>query len=199
MVNRGVTPVWVMPKAFSKAECEKILESTSNWNEREQKWHLPPEWKSDAAGEIASWSIVRDFQEDEESKWLYEKAMGVVFKANEENFKYKISSKVKDGYIVRYTKPGMLSSWHSDGFSNMGEEHNSPRAKRKLTLVVQLSTPKEYEGCELKFFAYNHPKADLSKQGTAVVFSSFEFHSVTPLISGERRSLVFFVEGPRFR
>ena len=81
-------------------------------------------------------------------------------------------------------------------------------AHRKLSLVVQLSDPADYDGAELELFQVHADagddelatfRAQSTAQGTVVVFPSFEYHRVTPLRSGMRHSLVSWVSGPPFR
>ncbi len=77
--------------------------------------------------------------------------------------------------------------------------------RRKLSLVLQLSDPSDYEGgvLELKKTANNctevpNPEKIL-KQGTVIVFPSFLEHRVSTVTAGNRYSLVTWVEGPHFR
>ena len=71
---------------------------------------------------------------------------------------------------------------------------------RKLSIVIQLTDPNEYEGGELSFSEVESPKQeDLKKQGTIIVFPSYLQHSVSPVTSGVRHSLVSWVWGPRWR
>ena len=71
---------------------------------------------------------------------------------------------------------------------------------RKLSVVIQLSNTLEYEGGEL-LFGEGVPQLpeEAKEQGTVIVFPSFLTHSVTPVTSGIRHSLVSWVEGPRWR
>ncbi len=71
---------------------------------------------------------------------------------------------------------------------------------RKLSVVVQLSDPEEYEGGELGFsHTQSPPPVDMMKKGTVIVFPSYHEHFVTPITSGHRKSLVGWIEGPRWR
>ena len=76
------------------------------------------------------------------------------------------------------------------------------RAIRKLSVVLQLSSPETYRGGTLQFvdddFGLFIPEAFLP-QGSIAVFSSLLKHRVTPLKQGERRSLTAWFKGPPFR
>ena len=71
---------------------------------------------------------------------------------------------------------------------------------RKLSLVIQLTDPEEYEGGDFEFdtrLAQLPSEAKL--KGSVLVFPSFHTHRVTPVTKGVRHSLVTWVEGPHWR
>lgn len=70
---------------------------------------------------------------------------------------------------------------------------------RKLTCVVLLTHPDEYEGGELVI--HNHPeKLVVTRlQGTLVMFPSWVYHEVTKIINGHRESINIGFWGPPFR
>jgi predicted 2-oxoglutarate/Fe(II)-dependent dioxygenase YbiX len=87
--------------------------------------------------------------------------------------------------------------WHNDVLWGDGTP-----VHRKLSMVIQLSDPSEYEGAnlELKPFYLNAPNETMLKQqGTIIVFPSIVEHRVTPIIKGTRYSLVAWMEGPKWR
>ncbi len=73
---------------------------------------------------------------------------------------------------------------------------------RKISMTVNLNTPQEYEGGNLKFDLGPHSKGDRIKvfndmrsQGSIIIFPSFMYHCVTPVTSGTRFSLVLWLLG----
>jgi len=85
--------------------------------------------------------------------------------------------------------------WHEDIFWESNLIYD-----RKLSMVVQLSDPESYSGCDLELEVREPPSAEiLRKQGTIIVFPSFVKHRITPIMSGHRESLVSWVEGPLWR
>ncbi|MCY4598390.1 MAG: 2OG-Fe(II) oxygenase [Acidobacteria bacterium] len=71
---------------------------------------------------------------------------------------------------------------------------------RKLSVVVNLSEPHSYAGGSLQLGAVANPDpSQLRARGTALVFPSFVEHHVTPLLAGERYSLVAWFSGPNWR
>jgi PKHD-type hydroxylase len=69
---------------------------------------------------------------------------------------------------------------------------------RKLSLVVQLSSPDEYEGGGLEIMASSEPVQVTKEKGLICAFPSFILHRVTPVTKGTRRTLVIWIAGPDF-
>ena len=72
-------------------------------------------------------------------------------------------------------------------------------AKRKLTLVLQLSPSGDYEGGTLEVMPGAQVLEASRAQGCVTVFPSFTLHQVTPVRSGVRHSLTVWSHGPAFR
>ena len=70
---------------------------------------------------------------------------------------------------------------------------------RKLSLVVQLSDPEDYEGGDLEIYTGHEPLVVKKKKGMTAFFPSYQLHGVTPVTKGTRYSLVVWVHGPAFR
>jgi len=74
--------------------------------------------------------------------------------------------------------------------------------QRKLSMVIQLSKPEDYEGgkLELDFEEKDIALPDkMLDQGSVIMFPSFTRHRVTPVTKGIRYSLVSWHSGPPFR
>jgi PKHD-type hydroxylase len=87
-------------------------------------------------------------------------------------------------------------NWHMDCL------HDNAIFDRKITAVVQLSHPEDYEGGIFEIDQVARPEFDLNKfapRGSLLIFPSYLQHRVTPVTSGIRRSLVSWYNGPRFR
>jgi PKHD-type hydroxylase len=70
---------------------------------------------------------------------------------------------------------------------------------RKLSLSIQLTDPKEYEGGELILYEDDKGTEMKKEQGTLVLFPSYILHEVKPVTKGERNSLVAWVTGKQFK
>lgn len=67
---------------------------------------------------------------------------------------------------------------------------------KKLSMVIQLSDPADYDGGVLELEGRDPTPRE---QGLAVAFPSFMFHRVTPVTRGWRFSLVVWAQGPHWR
>ena len=77
---------------------------------------------------------------------------------------------------------------------------------RKLSMTINLTTPDQYKGGNLKFDFGPHAGRgrfktcqEIRPQGSIIVFPSFIQHQVTPVTSGTRYSLVVWSLGKPFR
>ena len=131
-----------------------------------------------------------------EESWVSGLCMSYVLKANRENWQYDIQG--FDGNTMQYTvyNSGDYYNWHQDS----GVEAMNAGICRKLSVVVQLSDPHEYEGGEVQMMSEDGtPYIVPKKRGTVIMFDSRSRHRVRKVHSGVRRSLVGWVVGPRWK
>ncbi len=105
---------------------------------------------------------------------------------------YNLSGQ-EDTQIGRYksTDEGYYD-WHIDA----GPPQNG--IQRKLSCVILLNDPSEFEGGILQFKGMEDQNL-LDKQGSIIVFPSFIEHKVTPVTKGVRYTAVTWASGPSFR
>jgi len=99
--------------------------------------------------------------------------------------------------------------WHKDEFPTSITSNESEiwaGLNRKLTIVLNLSSPQDYDGGELQFKdtygrEFVDPKASERgrAKGSIFVFPSYILHRVTKVTSGQRCSLTSWIVGPPFR
>ena len=70
---------------------------------------------------------------------------------------------------------------------------------RKLSCVMLLNDPSEYEGGDFEVMTNNQPLKIEFIKGRLIVFPSYILHRVTPIKSGVRRTLVNWISGPHFK
>ena len=71
---------------------------------------------------------------------------------------------------------------------------------RKLSCIIHLTDPNEFEGCQLNMEceSQDFPLKDTTR-GTVVWFHALATHWVTPITKGRRNSVVCWFEGPQWR
>ena len=97
--------------------------------------------------------------------------------------------------MAQYTEypEGGFYDWHVDNDVNFAHEPTV----RKISMTLLLSPENEFEGGDLELM--KEGKIAKLKQGQAIFFASFIRHRVTPVIRGNRKSLVMWFGGTPFR
>jgi PKHD-type hydroxylase len=125
--------------------------------------------------------------------WVMDRMVGVVSAANREAFGFDVQGFDESAQVARYDAVDAAHfDWHADVGAGVAA------ARRKLTVVVQLSAP-SYEGGLLELRPSNAVLHADCTRGMACVFPSFTLHRVTPVTSGVRWSLTLWAHGPAFR
>ena len=126
----------------------------------------------------------------EASRWLFRHLRDRLMAANKRAFHFK---------LVGFSEPLQLSAYgpaqHYDWHLDIGKGKLSTR---KLSFVVQLTDPAEYEGGGLQLAVSRKPSTMPRDQGSMVVFPTFALHRVIPVKQGLRHSLVGWIGGPPF-
>jgi PKHD-type hydroxylase len=97
--------------------------------------------------------------------------------------------------MAQYTEypEGGFYDWHIDNDVNFAHEP----VVRKISMTLLLSSENEFEGGDLELM--KEGKVAKLKQGHAIFFASFIRHRVTPVIKGNRKSLVMWFGGTPFK
>ena len=127
----------------------------------------------------------------EEMRWVYERVTHIVNHLNEECFGFDLFSFGEDLQFTEYEAPVGMYTTHVDKF--MGG------VPRKLSIVIQLSDPKLYEGGDFQLMDSKDPFPLPRTRGTLLAFPSFTPHRVTEVTKGTRYSLVGWITGPKFK
>lgn len=123
-----------------------------------------------------------------DTAWVFQKLEGAISQCNDDIYGMDLLGFHEKIQLIRYD-PGDHYDWHMD-FGNM------QFSQRKLSIVIQLTDPSEYEGGDLEFFRNGTAPRD---QGTLILFPSFMYHRVTTITQGLRRSLVAWISGNPYR
>jgi PKHD-type hydroxylase len=185
---KNVWEVWT--SALSAAECDTIVDRAGRYPEQAATVGFDKTIRSDVAYRT---SIVRWLDVAAE-KAIVDRVMGFVQASNRTNFGVDIAMPFDLQFTEYHGSASGKYDWHQDVWLESDRCYD-----RKLSLVVQLSEPGDYEGGAFEFFGLQAPDATFAPRGSLLIFPSFLQHRVTPVTRGLRRSLVSWVEGPRWR
>lgn len=139
-------------------------------------------------------SKVSWLNQNSRTQFIYDRMAFIARALNGQFFDFDLFGFVEDFQYTVYGPENDHYDWHIDKGSN--KNNGSPR---KLSLVLQLSDPSEYEGGELQLMTGMNTMNLEKKKGIVHAFPSFVLHRVTPVTRGVRRTLVIWVSGPKFR
>lgn len=126
-----------------------------------------------------------------EHKWIFDKLAYVVSSINSSIYRYDLTGFGEALQLTNYNQNDMgMYSWHQDFGGTVS---------RKLSLVLQLSDPVDYEGGVLEIMTTKQPMQISKRRGLITLFPSFTLHQVTPVTMGSRQSLVCWITGPQFK
>lgn len=127
-----------------------------------------------------------------ETVWIYERMANIVKELNAQYYNFDLYGFCEDMQFTIYEETESHYTWHID----MGDNSNAPR---KMSIVLQLSDPSEYEGGELQVRTRAEPETVNKQKGLATMFPAYTLHRVTPVTKGARYTLVIWVCGPAFK
>ena len=136
---------------------------------------------------------IRWVPRDEEHDWINQIFEAYAREANK-HFGMELSY-LPELQFTEYKDIGYKYGWHHDiDWGNQTGTH------RKISLVLQLSDPEDYEGGDFKFRHIQNPDSEsVKKRGTMVAFLSYQEHCVEEITDGSRTRLVGWYRGPRYR
>lgn len=140
--------------------------------------------------DVDAWKT--NFPLSEETRWVYERMAEMCQRLNANSYRYDITGFGEDFYFLRYVGPDEHFGWHVD----MTGRTPTPR---KLTAVLQLSDPSEYEGGEFDVQTPNSFVRAEKKKGIITLFPAWKIHRVTQVTSGTRLALAMFLTGPNLK
>lgn len=175
--------------AFTEQELDWLQQKAKGASERAQVTGNPSDDElSNIRRSQISW-----FNKTPETTWVFEKLAHVASSLNAEFYRFDLTGFGEPLQLTNYDQSdhGMYG-WHQDYGGKL-----SP--SRKLSLVLQLSDPAQYEGGNLQVMTHGEPKNVRKQRGLIAAFPSYTLHQVTPVTQGTRQSLVAWISGPAFR
>jgi PKHD-type hydroxylase len=183
--NLDQTNYYWFEKGFTSEEVDKIVRESEQYSFE----------KATTVGDdrdLVRKSRIKWLPYDGIWEWVIDRLSNQVQEANNSIWKFDLSCILDNIQYTEYEGNGGHYDWHLD-IGPGGISH------RKVSIVVQLSDPSEYQGGVLQIKnGTNEFDVPLGK-GNVVIFPSFLLHRVTPLTSGNRKSLVLWVGGGHYK
>ena len=179
----------VWKEGFSAEEVEKIvfLEKILDFTKGRVGAQTGQLVDSDARDSEVSFLVP-----DENAHWIFERLATITPRVNYDLFLYDIEA-IETIQFTKY-KEDQFYDWHIDSH-NMWLNY-----ERKISGVVFLDDPDDYEGGELEIIVNGSPERSVKikpNKGEIVYFASWMPHKAHPVTKGVRRTLVFWVQGKR--
>lgn len=165
-------------------ECDRIISACRQFDIVEPtvvgEYRLPGHRQADA----------RMLAVNEQTAWFFELFCRVAEQATEKAYLLSLSGITRPPQYVEYHVGRGEFGWHND------YSHGLADAPRKLTIILQLSDPSDYQGGLLQIMN-NEVETAPVERGSIIVLPSILTHRVTPVTCGVRRALVCWIAGPR--
>ncbi len=184
--SRGMLAPLTVPCAIDPRDCDRLVAAAGDA-------YVP----AALVGGVASPALRRAglvwLDEAGAHAWVMAAVVDVVAKVNRQ-FAFVLDGFEERLQIARYEAADAGHfDWH-------GDTGGGPlAARRKLTVVIQLTDPASYAGGVLELNPDGRIRAADCTQGSATVFPSVTLHRVTPVTGGVRHSLTTWVHGPPLR
>ena len=179
-------PNWLLYEEFlDKATCERWIEAGRQTE--------PEKAKTFDGNEGHRKTQIRWLQNNDMYREMHDVFKHIALDANQ--YLQTMITVLPPLQFTEYADVGHKYDMHHDVDINRQDGRH-----RKLSIVVQLTDPEEYEGGILSFTHTQNPDPKaLIKQGSIICFLSYLEHGVSPITKGSRTSLVGWFEGPRWR
>ncbi len=123
-----------------------------------------------------------------ESEWFFAKLETALADINK-GYRFDLKGFFQGARVATLADGGVFD-WHTD----LGPGQNSTR---KLSVLVQLNDPRDYDGGELEYRVADASGAD--DIGALTVFPSYLEYRLRPVTRGERVVLLSWISGPAFK
>ena len=135
-------------------------------------------------------SRIRYIPHDDRSSWVFDKLKQFIVESNKTAWNFDLYSIIDSLQHSEYVE-GNFCNFHMD--IGNGTNH------RKISVIVQLSDPSEYDGGDLEVWSEGKFEFLPKDKGCIFVFPSFILHRVTPVTRGMRKSLVIYAGGGAYK
>jgi hypothetical protein len=134
--------------------------------------------------------LAREINLNDDTRWFLELVLDLAAEASASHYGFRLTGITRPPQYLEY-RPGEGHFERHNDYS-----HDQADSPRKLTVIIQLSEPKDYDGGRLQIHGMETEDLPVER-GTTLLFPAFLYHSVSPVTRGVRRALVCWIAGPR--
>lgn len=138
---------------------------------------------------------------EDDRRWIFERLNQVINRVNEEYYNFNLNGYSFLQYTVYDHEDNGMYDWHTDIIINDNVATMENNETRKLSAVLVLSQPGvDFTGGEfqINIGMESEARTIVLEKGDIILFPSFMIHRVLPVLTGQRKSVVAWVEGPKF-
>jgi predicted 2-oxoglutarate/Fe(II)-dependent dioxygenase YbiX len=171
-----------MAGLFNEQQCQDIAKTLI-----EELW-----MKTKVVGDASLHKCLRQKLRGELEGFPFADIRSITKEANEKVFDFNLLGIIDQDYpqIFRYQK---------DDYYDYHVEINPLAPTRKLSFIVNLSKPEDYEGGEIEFLNTTITNDLYRTQGTIFIFPSFLPYKINKVKSGSLDLIIGHIHGPLFR
>ena len=146
-------------------------------------------------------SKVKFIEKYDQTAWIFDKLNYVGQSLNNQFYNFNLNGYRNFQYTVYNAEDQGMYDWHMDTILGSNLDNSWDGETRKLTLILLLSDHiTDFTGGELEINMSRESNAETMNlfRGRIIAFPSFILHRVKPVLSGVRKSIVVWIEGPKF-
>lgn len=146
-------------------------------------------------------SKLKFFDRNDETDFIFSRFNYIGQSLNNQFYNFNLNGYKSFQYTVYDSKDEGNYGWHMDTILGSGLDETWKDETRKLTMVLLLSEPGvDFTGGEFQINLGNESNASTPDffKGRVLAFPSFMIHQVKPVLTGIRKSIVVWIEGPKF-
>lgn len=147
-------------------------------------------------------SKLKFFDRNEDNFWIFDRFNSVIDSINNQFYNFDLYGYRSFQYTVYDSCEKGEYNWHKDIILGKNLGGMDSQGTRKLSLVMLLTQPQvDFTGGEfqLNLGMEKDSITPTLNKGDIIAFPSFLIHRVKPVLLGVRKSIVIWVEGPKFR
>ena len=144
-------------------------------------------------------SDINFYYPNEQTAWIFEKLNYIIDFNNRDIWNFDLYGYESFQYSEYPASKGGKYDFHSDIDYTDRSKGGDPQT-RKLSLSLILNEPGvDFEGGEFQILVGPDPHTCAQAKGMVIVFPFWILHRVTPVTKGNRKSIVVWVTGPKFK